>query len=244
MSKDSILVDLYNLELKEIPDSINGIDPDSQDRDLILAFLGEYAPTVARYITDAVFDYTNPYMDGSEKRTFEQIKGKSYFQSDEVINFYNFYNLARNLVETNISHTETPTREPEQAVGLLSDIKHTLLLTNSEGERLIIRDYNRVGSIPEKIDLSQYSIQYKLDDSGEYLFGGTRIYLTLAGLKYRLFNAIIEMWNGKIVIKKCVADGCNKLFIAYKSGRLEQIYCSKTCKMREYRKRKQLLPIK
>jgi len=37
--------------------------------------------------------------------------------------------------------------------------------------------------------------------------------------------------------QKCAAEDCSRLFVPYKSGRLEQIYCSKNCKMREYRRR-------
>lgn len=239
--RDNILVDMYNLALTENPDKINGINPDSKDEVMILDFFKKYDPKVANYVTDFVFNYTNPRIDGYEKRTFKQIKGKPYFQSDQIIYFYELWNLVRKLIDSHRQHTKSPTRELERVIGLLEDIKHSLLLTDRDGHKIIVREnYAYNTNIPNEIDLSQYSVQHYLDDFGEYIFGGTEIYLTLGKLKYRFYNAILEMWNNETNFGECQLEGCTNIFIIKRGGHTQK-YCSDAHKAKGYRQRKNKL---
>ena len=48
---------------------------------------------------------------------------------------------------------------------------------------------------------------------------------------------VVLVSQGTVDVGRCEAEDCNKLFIPYKPGAIKQIYCSKVCKMREYRRR-------
>lgn len=57
------------------------------------------------------------------------------------------------------------------------------------------------------------------------------------GMIRALYEWVFLVSRGLSHVGRCQAEECNKLFIPYKPGAIEQIYCSKACKMREYRRR-------
>jgi len=75
------------------------------------------------------------------------------------------------------------------------------------------------------------------NESSGYILKKNYVAFQSFGMIRALYEWIFLVSRGLADVRRCQAGGCNKLFIPYKPGAIEQIYCSKACKMREYRRR-------
>ena len=75
------------------------------------------------------------------------------------------------------------------------------------------------------------------NDSSGYVLKKNYVAFQNFGMIRALYEWVFLVSRGLADVGRCQAGGCNKLFIPYKPGAIEQIYCSKACKMREYRRR-------
>jgi len=216
--KDNILVDLYNLKLTE----------DSEiDRGAIIEFFKKYDPNLTKYLTakdaEGITDFLE--MSGS-LGVFEKIIGKSWFETDDTKDFYDLWYLAKEIIDGKINHELTQWQLIRVGM-LLTNVKPSFIMGNKETRQLI-----STGWIPEKIDPNKYKFMQGVNFSLSKLSGNqesSEFILHLSELKYKLFKAILPFLNEEIVIRKCLAEDCQRAFIPIT---LKQVYHSNICRAR------------
>jgi len=80
-------------------------------------------------------------------------------------------------------------------------------------------------SLAQGIPTDRYMLEKEYNRSENY------------GMVKACLEWVVLVSQGTVDVGRCEAEDCNKLFIPYKPGAIKQIYCSKVCKMREYRRR-------
>ena len=220
-NKDNILTDLYNLKLSENPE---------QDKPMIIEFFKKYDPNLTKYLTakdtEGVKDMNE--LSGS-LGVFEKIIKKSWFQTEDIKDFYKLWHLVKELIDAYVNDKPITQGQVIQIKMLVENAKPSLMIGDKETRTLMT-----VGWIPKEIDPKKYkfmqSISFDLsklsvnNESGEGVF-----ILHLSELKYNLFKAILPFLNGETIIRKCRADDCQKAFIPIT---LKQVYHSDICRAR------------
>lgn len=227
-NKDNILVDMYGLNLTENPE---------QDRDIISEFLRKYAPAVARYLLDSDISGITPsykgldvrkyrilHPDGTEYKTFDEIRGESWFKSD-VKDFYDLVTFTRKIIDLYFQNSILDIQDLQDIEKLLEDTESIRVLTDKNGVDV------KIAQCGDKIDMSQFTFRQKLNPIFAR-YGGKGIHLTLAELKFNLYNAIMQFVHGEVIIRKCHAD-CKNIYIPTPRGR-NQEFCSDRCYKRTY----------
>lgn len=96
-------------------------------------------------------------------------------------------------------------------------------ITESELERINYYIFHTF-KLVERID------HYKIQQS----------YFTSCEIYKGLYEWVILVSQGRVDVGRCEAEDCEKIFVKNNPGS-EQLYCSKACKMREYRRRQGLV---
>jgi hypothetical protein len=219
--KDNILTDLYNLKLTENPE---------QDKAMIIEFFKKYDPNLTKYLTakdtEGITDFLE--MSGS-LGVFEKIIGKSWFETEDTKDFYDLWKFAKEIIDTYLNDKPITQWQLILVEMLLKDVKPSFLIGNKE-----TRVVTNVGWIPKEIDPKKYKFMQgtnfnlsKLSANQETQSG--EFILSLSMLKYDLFKAILPFLNGEIVIRKCLAEDCQRAFIP---TTLKQVYHSNICRAR------------
>lgn len=212
---------MYNLNLTENPE---------QDKAMIIEFFKKYDPETTKYLTakdtEGITDALE--MMGS-LGFFEKIIGKSWFQTDDVKEFYRLWHLVKELIDVYINDKPITQWQVIQIKMLLDHVKPSLMIGNKD-----TRILTSVGWIPQEIDPKKYKfmqgMSFDLSNlSGNNESGKGEFIIHISGLKYNLFKAILQFLNGETVIRKCLAEDCQRAFIP---TTLKQVYHSNICRAR------------
>lgn len=221
--KNNILTDLYNLKLSENQE---------QDKPMIIEFFKKYDPNFTKYLTKSDVEGKTDALDmAGSLGWFELIAGKSWFETEQVKNFYSLWHLVKEIIDGKINN-EITQFQIFQIESLTKDTTPSLLMGNKETRQL-----TGPGWIPEKIDPRKYEfiqgVHLPLDTISSDQ-NSTKIVLKLSVLKYQLWKAFLQFLNGETVIRKCLASDCQRAFIPIT---LKQVYHSDTCRARVGKRR-------
>jgi hypothetical protein len=212
----SILVDFYNLELNldavkefeyllkrgEIP---NWQTPEN-DKKKIIAFLDQHA--IAEILLTA----------------YQVEKKESWFDSLSAYQFYSEYRELRAIIDDFLSK-KTITKDGLREIDTLARNERTLKDNNS-GELFTIDQFPNA-----EIDFDKYT----LVEASAIKAWGLSVNEITRGLINELVNQLqhefFDMLKGKLELRRCDADDCNKIFTPTSRGK-EQLFCSERCQNR------------
>jgi len=212
----SVLVDFYNLWLnldavKEFEvkrGEIQNWHTPENDKKKIIVFLDQHA--VAEILLTA----------------YEVAKKESWFDSLSAYQFYSEYQELRVIIDDFLAK-KIITRDGLRMIDTLA--RHERTLKNNNSGKLFTID-----QFPDaEIDFNKYT----LVEASAIRTWGLSVDIITWGLMNELVNQLqselFDMLKGKLVLRRCGADDCDKIFSPAPQGS-EQRYCSLTCRKREY----------
>lgn len=204
-NKDNILVDLYNTKLTENPET---------DKDTILEFFHKADSHIAKDVLGR----------------FQWLVGSSWFETEDVKDFYNLWKLVKELVESHVNKQPITLSQYEDVKSLLENTKPTLMIKDKATGKYL-------ENLPDNFEPGKYEFvqgttfeQAKTTVNQEHL----ETIITFGRLKYKIFVAIQQLLNGEIVIRKCLAEDCQRAFIPHT---LKQVFHSNICRARIAKRR-------
>lgn len=222
-STDNILVDMYDLKLSENPEI---------DKPIIIEFFNKYSPTTTQYLTAKDTEGVKDMNEFSGSLGgFEKISGKKWFQTDQVKVFYDLWHLVKEIIDGVIKRKLTRWQLIRVKM-LLDNVKPSLVIGNKDTRILM-----SIGWIPQEIDPNEYeffqSVSFDLNTiSGNQ--GSITNVLYISELKYDIFKAFLQLLHGEVVIRKCLAEDCQRAFIP---KRQKQLFHGETCRSRIAKRR-------
>jgi len=240
VSKNSILVDFYNLELSELP-GLEGRSAPIEDRARIIEFFEQHAPRVVRYRTadelkrhiethfGSVIDISRADFVGSLGH-YEWRRKESWFDSN-VQNFYSWHKLVHEILDAHLEGEAVSKRHLALVSGFADDVRVTLFGKDRNG------NYFGSANAPQVMDQEKYSFgETKIPIASDHS-DVSKVKLGLGGMKYNFFREILDLWNGNISVGKCALSGCGRVFLLG-SGRYRKKYCIDAHRVRAFRQRK------
>jgi len=204
-SKDNILFDLYSMQLTENPE---------QDKGAILEFFHKADSHIAKDLLGR----------------FEWLIGSSWFETEDVKDFYNLWKLVKELVESHINKQPITLLQYECVKSLLENTKLTLMVKDKATGKFL-------ENLPDNFEPGKYEFvqgttfeQAKTTVNQEH----SEMIITFGRLKYKIYVAIQQLFNGETIIRKCLAEDCQKVFIPI---RQKQLFHSETCRSRIAKRR-------
>jgi len=236
-----ILVDLYNLDLTKSTDDLTGtgINAPSEDRQAIIEFFEKHAPGVTTFKTTEELDAAQ-----KEKKEldafdtigslglYEQQRHQSWFDAN-VANFYRLIQGTRAVIDTHLSEALLSSRLLMWVNTLLTDAHPIVVIEDKAG-----RKYS-AGNAPTEIDQEEYTFAQDISiTTGRLHSDSSKTELGFGLMHYKLFNAVLSLWNGEIKIRICEHEKCNNIFILG-SGRYKKQYCSGAHRVAAFRQRQE-----
>ena len=230
----SIIVDLYNLHLKEKPE---------EDKKQISDFLRTYTPRIFKYETGEDFlsslkrdEKTGSYATDSKVLLetigwYEFQFNKSWFD-DNLDVFYSLYKPTQRIVDNFLDSRQSVSKEDAVWVNnLLKNIIFTLAISENQKELITFKQF------PESIKMGKYTFEmtptFRTSEINENLKESAEkiIQWKFPEIEYHLFTEFISLWNNNLNLKRCAFDGgkrtkpCQNILISTRGKE----YCSKKC---------------
>lgn len=242
----SIIVDLYNLHLKENP---------KEDKQKISNFLKTYAPEIFKYETAEDFsprlkrdEKTGSYIPDNNQEFFETLGGyellsyKRSWLDTRLDDFYAIYNPTRRIADKFLNSKQGISKEDALWVNdLLEYTRLTLAITEDKKE---IITFNR---FPESIEPKKYNFEMIPIFRSSVINNNMnkplweRLEWIFPKIKYQLFWEFISLWNNNLNLKRCAFPGskkktiCNNIFI---QAAERHRFCSEECRLEYHSSRK------
>jgi len=231
-----ILVDYYELGLdtsdKVLAQGPNEWKTPEEDRQKIIGFLKGHAPHVLKYQTEEELKEAilgNNSFDWLEAigtlGMYEMLNDRDWFSSRRAHHFYIDYVMLRGIVDDYL-------HDQKIDKGSWNWINATIRLA----EPGLMFVGKRTGDVfsqddfpDEKVDLGKYAVLRSWSI-------GSGKDINIRELIGNLYNEVIELLEGKLELKRCAAEGCNRIFHPAPQGK-EQQYCSARCRDRIAKRR-------
>jgi len=230
-----VVCDFYNLELASTQ-SLNKKwlrdrcwPTPKEDKEKILAFFQEHAPSVLRYQKAEEIDALSKPIDAFEITgtlgMYQYAHRKLWFKSNDARKFYFDYSRLRALADGYLQDFKVSKGVMSWVIKIAGTFSLSVLISDKQTGT----QYS-VSTFPEKqVDLLQHAILTGQSSAGLWN-------LATYELARELYKEIEGILKGITQIDRCYAGGCDKIFIPAPRGK-EQRYCSNACKQRAYRER-------